>query len=374
MAVDLQVNGVHMRGGHADYSVPGMTAQKVVASAQRWRQIGTGMFLPTVITSPQEVFEESLPAIAAAMNMEGGEGILGIAIEGPYLNPLCKGAHPAECMVDPTIDHFKRLQELAVGKIALVHVAPELPGALELIEHLTANDVVVSIAHCDIDRKLFLAAVSAGAKLVTHVCNGLPSTLDRAALKAFWKALSLQPDAVNEFEFQGVDSKLVQAILEQTKADRRVVDLIHAYLTTVGVYPMIIPDGCHITDPFIQVAYALAGQDMIITSDAAPLAHAPVGIYEGIFGHLKIEVRQPDGCRPELSQLCGSYWSATDCVNIFGATVDLGKPEALALCRDNALTVLQPALNRLGIELSGREEQIGDLLTWDEAQGLFTYA
>lgn len=371
VALDLQVNGVFLPGRYADYSVAGLTPETALQSARRWAELGA-LFLPTMITAPPEVYAESIPALLWAMDQEGGQGILGFAKEGPHLNPIAKGAHCPAYMTPGVNDQFDRLQELAQGRIILEHVAPEMPGGLDYIRHLVRRGVVVSIGHCDLNRETFMRAVDAGASLITHVCNGLPSTVDRAALKAFWRLLVSTDGGIAAFKDEGADSGLVCGFIDQTHAQWAVVDLIHAYLTTPGIVPMFIPDGVHVTADFVKVAAEVAGLDnLIITSDAAPICRAPLGIYHGIFGNTTVEVLQHPGKRPELSQLCGSLWTAADCVGCFSDSVPLSEDWAFTLCRDNPLAAINKALLRAGINPVARAKAVGDRLNWNAAAGKF---
>ncbi len=372
---DPQVNGgPGITERFVDFSVPGLTPDLVLEVSHRWREMGSGLYLPTVITTSPDGYN-NLAAIAAAMDNPLGQSILGIHVEGPFLNPIAKGAHPEKFMVAPTIEDFRRLQDLANGRIVLMTLAPELNGALDLIEHLAESGVAVSIGHSQIVLPQFQDAVEAGATLVTHVTNGLPSTVERAKLKEVWRLLVIR-NLLDLFREQGIMDSRITDVVALAGADVAVVDLIHAYLTDQRVTPMLITDGCHVTDFFIQVAVALRGLDnLIITSDAAPLAHAEPGNYT-VFNGLPVEVVWPDQAkgfgRPELKPLCGSYWSLLECVNTLAATVEtMTEQQAFAVGRDNALKRLAGPLNWIGIDPAKRLLPRGHDLFWKESDAMF---
>ena len=372
---DPQVNGgPGVTERFVDFSVPGLTSDLVLEASHRWHEMGSGLYLPTVITTSPAGYQ-NLAAIAAAMDHTHGQSILGIHVEGPFLNRIAKGAHPEQFMVAPTIEGFQRLQDLANGRIVLMTVAPELDGGLDLIEFLAESGVAVSIGHSQLVLPQFQDAVEAGATLVTHVTNGLPSTVDRAKLKEVWRLLVIR-NLLDLFREQGILDPKITDVIALAGADIAVVDLIHAYLTDPRVTPMVITDGCHVTDFFIQVAVALRGLDnLIITSDAAPLAHAEPGHYS-VFNGLSVEVIWPDPGqgfgRPELKPLCGSYWSELECVNILGATVEsMTEQQAFAVGRDNALRRLAGPLNRIGIDPAKRLLPRGRDLYWNGAEAMF---
>src|SRR5262249_37577883 len=100
---------------------------------------------------------------------------------GPYLSPEdgARGAHPREHVAAPSIDDFKRRQEAADGRIVLVTLAPELPGAVRLIDYLAASGVRVAIGHSAASSRQIGDAIAAGATLATHLGNGCAHMLPR---------------------------------------------------------------------------------------------------------------------------------------------------------------------------------------------------
>jgi N-acetylglucosamine-6-phosphate deacetylase len=98
---------------------------------------------------------------------------LGIHLEGPFLSHKRRGVHPPECLVSPTIEVFERLWQAARGQVRMLTIAPEIPGALEVIAEAARRNVCVSIGHSDADMPTAQSAVRAGARHATHTFNAM---------------------------------------------------------------------------------------------------------------------------------------------------------------------------------------------------------
>jgi N-acetylglucosamine-6-phosphate deacetylase len=103
----------------------------------------------------------------------GGAALLGIHVEGPFLNPVRKGAIGESTMRPPSVDDLHRLQDTAAGTIRMMTVAPELPGALPVIEEMVRLDIVPSVGHSDATYEEALAGVDAGVRKATHTFNAM---------------------------------------------------------------------------------------------------------------------------------------------------------------------------------------------------------
>jgi N-acetylglucosamine-6-phosphate deacetylase len=180
---DLQVNGF----GGIDFNAPALTADRVGEALERMRATGVTRCLPTLITSSFERFAASARVLARMTDA----AIAGIHMEGPYLSPEdgARGAHPREHLAPATVDDFNRRQDAAGGRIALVTLAPEVPGALPLIEHLVASGVRAAIGHTAATTQQIGDAISAGATLATHLGNGCAQLLPRHP-NAIWDLLA----------------------------------------------------------------------------------------------------------------------------------------------------------------------------------------
>ncbi len=132
---------------------------------------GVTGYLPTFITSPLEDYAGALEVAAHAQAAGAAHGarVLGVHLEGPYLSPRWPGAHDPRQLRTPDIDEALGLCEL--GPVAMMTLAPELDGGLELVSALTARGVVVSCGHSDADAALAAAAFDRGARAITHLWN-----------------------------------------------------------------------------------------------------------------------------------------------------------------------------------------------------------
>lgn len=180
---DLQVNGF----GGVDFNAPALTADRVAEALERMRATGVTRCLPTLITSSFERFAAGARVLARMSDA----AIAGIHMEGPYLSPDegARGAHPREYVAPASVDDFSRRQDAAGGRIALVTLAPEVPGALAVIEHLVATGVRAAIGHTTATASQIGDAISAGATLATHLGNGCAHMLPRHP-NAIWELLA----------------------------------------------------------------------------------------------------------------------------------------------------------------------------------------
>ncbi|MHC4812252.1 MAG: N-acetylglucosamine-6-phosphate deacetylase [Planctomycetota bacterium] len=164
--VDLQVNGA---GGR---SVDEATDEALDTIAVAVRAGGAAAFLPTLITAPLNVLQEQLSAVAEWVDHYAGTGArpLGIHLEGPFLqNP---GAHDRSHFLPPTAASVRTVLEAARGKLRLVTLAPGLEGAVAATEQLCAAGVTVALGHGEGEGGIS-ACVGAGARLATHLFNGM---------------------------------------------------------------------------------------------------------------------------------------------------------------------------------------------------------
>jgi N-acetylglucosamine-6-phosphate deacetylase len=181
--VDLQVNGF----GGVDFNGANLTADRMIDALDRMRSAGVTRCLPTLITSSIAQFAQSARVIARTAH----PAILGIHMEGPYLCPEDgpRGAHPRAHVMPASFDDFNRRQEAADGRIVLVTLAPEVAGAVPLIEHLVTSNIRVALGHTQATPQQIATAVSAGATLATHLGNGCSQMLPRHP-NVIWEMLA----------------------------------------------------------------------------------------------------------------------------------------------------------------------------------------
>jgi N-acetylglucosamine-6-phosphate deacetylase len=171
--LDLQVNGY----AGVDFNDPSTSGERVLEALQALRSSGVTQVLPTLISAPLPRFARC----AETLVQTSAPAIIGFHMEGPYISPEegARGAHRLEDVAPASLDDFKRRQEAADGRVRLVTLAPEVAGALPLIEHLCGQGIRVAIGHTAASPEEIRDAVRAGATLSTHLGNGCAQMLRR---------------------------------------------------------------------------------------------------------------------------------------------------------------------------------------------------
>ncbi len=166
--VDLQVNGSF---GVDVASEPG----RVPELSRKLLATGATSYLPTLISSPPTLYREALPTLAdlAREGMTGGAELLGVHLEGPFINVDMKGAHPAEHVVPPEVGLLHELLDL--GPVRMLTLAPELEGAAELARTAARRGVVVCAGHSNATFELAYGAFEGEVTGVTHLFNAMSS-------------------------------------------------------------------------------------------------------------------------------------------------------------------------------------------------------
>lgn len=230
-------------------------------------------YVATLISQPRT---RLLAAISRLRSAAAGRGArrLGIHIEGPFLNPAYRGAHPRGSLRTPDVREFAEYVRVADGGLRMITIAPELPGAIEVIREARRNDVVVSIGHTGATYKEARRAIRAGATHVTHVFNAMrpfhhrdPGVLGAALLEDVW----------------------VEAVY----------------------------DGRHIGREAMELLIRCKGtKRIILASDGSPALGARPGRYE--FSGIPIDLRGGRSVVRGTSNLAGSALGLWDCYRRFG--------------------------------------------------------
>jgi N-acetylglucosamine-6-phosphate deacetylase len=144
---------------------------------------GVTGYYPTTVAAPLDstcsALERLADAIEAAQSATATNGDavqarpLGIHLEGPFLSHKRRGVHPAENLVTPTLAVFERLWQAARGLVRVLTIAPEIPGAMEVIAEAARRNVCVSMGHSDAEMAIAREAVKAGARHATHTFNAM---------------------------------------------------------------------------------------------------------------------------------------------------------------------------------------------------------
>jgi N-acetylglucosamine-6-phosphate deacetylase len=273
--LDLQANGF----AGIDLNRAGLQARDISEMNAALQREGITGWLPTLVTAPYEHILNNIQVITTACEQDKllGMAIPGIHLEGPYISPEqgSRGAHTLAHIRNPDWDEFQRWQEAAHGRIRLITVAPERPGAIKFIHKVFDSGVVVAIGHTAASNMLINKAVDEGASLSTHLGNGISSQIHRHD----------------------------NPIWDQLAEDRLSASLIF--------------DGFHLPPNLMRVILRAKGIDRcILVSDSVSLAHMPSGIYETPIG-VKVILHENGRLSMYGSEyLAGSTSSLKDCIEV----------------------------------------------------------
>ena len=232
-------------------------AGELAAMSEELPRYGVTAWLPTVSCLQWERYAACFADVGEARRRTFAPGyrgarILGAHAEGPFLNVKKCGAQNPDYILAPD---FARMEPL-LANVRLMTVAPEGEGACELIRHLRAAGVTVSIGHTGADYAQAVAGIEAGATHATHTFNAMPSLLHR------------QPGAVG------------------------------ALLNDPRVFCELIADGFHVHPTLIAMAARLKGDKLVLITDSIRFSGLPDGQYtlggQTVTVH-GIECRLPDG-------------------------------------------------------------------------------
>ena len=292
--VDLQVNGF----AGVDFSEPTLDAEEFADACRSVRQSGTAAFLPTLITSPAEVYQRNLGVIAGVMKRaEFKDCLIGIHLEGPFISPMegARGAHNPNWIEKPSADYLRQLQTWAGGNIRMMTIAAELEGSAELTRCAGEVGVTISLGHQlatvdDLER-----LQTGGAKALTHLGNAVPNML------------------------------------------RRHDNPIWAGLANDDLFATIITDGHHLRPDLIKVIVRVKGPARLaVVSDTTAVAGLPPGRYQTLGNEVVLD-ECGKVCNPETGYLVGSSATMLDCMNHLASLELLSPEDLLRVGLDNPL-------------------------------------
>jgi N-acetylglucosamine-6-phosphate deacetylase len=314
---------IHIHGG------AGVDAMQ--ASPSEWPRLGkflashgvTGYF-PTTVAAPMDATCTALERLADAIEVEqNGHPAtakpLGIHLEGPFLSHKRRGVHPPENLLAPTIEIFDRLWQASRGHVRMMTIAPELPGALEVIAEATRRKVCVSMGHSDAEMPVAQQAVRTGARHATHTFN------------------AMRP------------------------LDHRDPGILGEVLTDNRVSADIVADGVHLSPAVVKIFLKAKGAERaVLITDAISATGMPDGRYQ--LGPIPVDVK--DGKCTSGGSLAGSVltmdravrnvtqfsnWSLRDAVR----AATLNAAEAVGTLKDYGILVPGAPANFVVLNLSG---------------------
>lgn len=171
---------VHTHGG-GGYELHTTDVEQIRSYARWVPETGVTSFLAGVVGTPGALPLAQLQAAVEATESRGqGAEMLGIHLEGPYINPKRRGAHPPIWLRQPDPAETEQILELTRGHLRLLTIAPELPGAHAMIRRLVEAGVTVSIGHTDATYEQAEEALALGITHMTHCFNAMRPLLHRA--------------------------------------------------------------------------------------------------------------------------------------------------------------------------------------------------
>ncbi len=272
---DIQVNG----GFGISIQDENLTEDKLLELSHRLFQSGVIRWVPTLVSNSIEKTEFLCRIIGDSLrkNKELSFAIPGIHLEGPWISAEDgpRGAHPKECIRPPSIKEFEKYYQATGGKILYVTLAGEQKNAIPFIQYLVSKGVHVSLGHHNADITIMRKAVDAGARLCTHLGNGIHNYIHRHD-NPIWYSLAEERLSVS-----------------------------------------IIADGHHLPPAILKtIAKCKKYNNVILISDATQLMGMPAGVYRE-FG-TEVELKK-DGkiCLKGTPYLAGSATPLLACIPIW---------------------------------------------------------
>ncbi len=304
--VDIHCHG---GGGHS-FDDPAGAA----AAAEFHLQHGTTSILASLVSAP---IHDQLRLLSALTRLVTDDVIAGVHLEGPFLSHIKCGAQNPAVLVDPSPEAVSQLLEFAGSSLRYITIAPELPGALEAIERLTAAGVVVALGHSDATAAEAVAGRQAGATAVTHLFNAMRTVHHR-------------------------DNGLAD------------VALIDPLLSTE-----VIPDGIHVAQMAMQLAATTKQHRLVAVTDAISAAGMPDGDYR--LGGLDVT------CADGAARLTGTNTLAGSTLTMDRAFAYLHTVMGLSLTAAAHATATEPArvlgLHHVGTIEVGKQ---ADFVVWND--------
>ena len=303
--VDIHCHG---GGGHSFDDPVGASS-----AAEFHLQHGTTSLLASLVSAP---IHDQIRLLAALRPLIDSDVISGVHLEGPFLSHAKCGAQNPAVLVNPTSEAVDQLLEFAGSSLRYITIAPELPGALDAIQRLTASGVVVALGHSDATADQALAGRQAGATTVTHLFNAMRPVHHR----------------------------------DHGLAD---IALIDPQLSTE-----VIADGIHIANIALQLAATTKQHRLIAVTDAISAAGMPDGNYR--LGGLDVT------CADGAARLSGTSTLAGSTLTMDRAFEYLHKVIGLSLVAAAHATATEPA-RVLGLKNVGSLEvgKQADFVVWN---------
>lgn len=239
--VDLQINGAL---GLAFPDLAPEHFDKLAEICQFLWQQGVDGFLPTIVTTSVENIQRSLATVTQFIEQiqptqTKAAQILGVHLEGPFLNPEKRGAHPAEYLLPLTVEQVKRVLENYAHIVKVITLAPELDPTGDAIAYLQSLGITISLGHSQATAAQAQQAFAQGATIVTHAFNAMPSLHHREP--GLLGAAIVNPNVQCGFiaDGQHVSPIMLDILLRASHYDQGL------FLVSDALAPLGLPDGTY---------------------------------------------------------------------------------------------------------------------------------
>ncbi|PID59629.1 MAG: N-acetylglucosamine-6-phosphate deacetylase [Ignavibacteriae bacterium] len=166
--IDLLVHG-----GAGGYGFSDESDESIRKISQYFLEQGSTGILASLHAKPKQRLLDDLERMANYIKNNPDSNIIGIHMEGPYLNRKLKGAMNSEYLWEPTVSSFKEMWEASKETMKMMTISPELPGALDVIREASFHGVVCSIGHSTASYEIVDQAIDNGAAHITHMFNAM---------------------------------------------------------------------------------------------------------------------------------------------------------------------------------------------------------
>jgi N-acetylglucosamine-6-phosphate deacetylase len=247
--VDLQINGAL---GLAFPELTPENAQMLPKISQFLWDVGVDGYLPTLVTTSVENIQRSL-AILANFTEKSGAQILGVHLEGPFLNYQKRGAHPPEYLLPLTVDEVQRVLGDYAHIVKVITLAPELDASGEVIPYLHSLGITVSLGHSQATAAQAQTAFAQGATMVTHAFNAMPPLHHREP--GLLGAAMNHPHVMCGFiaDGQHISPTMLEILIRASRG---------IFLVSDALAPLGLPDG----------VYPWDSREIVVTNGTARLA------------------------------------------------------------------------------------------------------
>jgi N-acetylglucosamine-6-phosphate deacetylase len=274
--IDLHTHGI---SGHDSRS---KEPDSYISMAGAFLSHGTGAFLATLFPGPIPVIRAQMAAVKRAMELQGPDPqsakILGVHLEGPFVNPVKCGALDRESFLAATTDGLKRLTEGFEDIVRIITVAPEMPGALFVIEAASGMGIRVNMGHSAATFAEAAEGALAGASGVTHIFNAMSGIHHREPGLAGYALTDDELYVEVIADFAHLHPEVVRLVIKCKPRSRLIlVSDSLAPAKTGGVPPagpLYMPDGKTLAGSGITLADAVKYVDSLNIPGADPLLFA----------------------------------------------------------------------------------------------------